>query len=128
MARVRVTALVAPYVNDITARKQAGYTWSNIVDMLSDAGVISKDTALMTLRNASINNPYAQYVEQRQIPVSAPEPARPVQTPATRQSLQSSGFNRARYGLDSIQEQDQTDINVSVKDAAVKKGIVFEDD
>ncbi|MBU2828270.1 hypothetical protein [Acidithiobacillus ferriphilus] len=125
MARVRVTALVAPYVDDITAKKQAGYTWSNIVDMLSDAGVIDKDTALMTLRNASINNPYAQYVEQRPIPVHAPT-ARPVQTPVPR-SLQSAGV-KARYGLDSIQTQDQTDINVSVKDAATKRGIVFDDD
>lgn len=129
MARIRVTALVAPYVDDITAKKQAGYTWSNIVDMLSDAGVIDKDTALMTLRNASINNPYARYVEQRQIPVHVPEtarPARPVQTPVQR-SLQSSGV-RVRYGLDSIQTQDQTDINVSVKDAVTKRGIVFDDD
>jgi hypothetical protein len=126
MARVRVTALVAPYVDDITARKQAGYTWSNIVDMLSAAGVISKDTALMTLRNASINNSYAQYVEQRQIPVPViPSPV--MQVPAPRPlpvNVQETG-RREGYGLDVAKIKEGSGSSNSMKDELAKMGLVF---
>jgi hypothetical protein len=125
MARVRVTALVAPYVDDITARKQAGYTWSNIVDMLSAAGVISKDTALMTLRNASINNSYAQYVEQRQIPVPViPSPV--MQVPAPRPlpvNVQETG-RREGYGIAASRSEESSSSNTA-KEELAKKGMVF---
>ena len=127
MARIRVTALVAPYVDDITAKKQAGYTWSNIVDMLSDAGVIDKDTALMTLRNASINSPYAQYVEQRQIPIKqsiASETARPVPS-APRQPPVNT--EPARYGIGDksrIREESSPSTNAA-KEELARMGLFF---
>lgn len=68
MARVRVTSLVAPYIDDINNKRLAGYTWSNLVDLLIDMNVIDKNTQAQTLRHATIRNPYAQYVEQRQLP------------------------------------------------------------
>lgn len=123
MARIRVTALVAPYVDDITAKKQAGYTWSNIVDMLSDAGVIDKDTALMTLRNASINNPYARYVEQRPIPVHAPETARPApRQPPVNVNVQET----ARYGIgDKSRIREESGSSNAAKEELAKMGLVF---
>ena len=126
MARVRVTALVAPYVDDITAKKQAGYTWSNIVDMLSDAGVIDKDTALMTLRNASINNPYARYVEQRQIPVHVPETARPVQTPVPPRPSLPVNVEPARYGIgDKSRIREESGSSNAAKEELAKMGLIF---
>ena len=123
MARIRVTARVAPYVDDITAKKQAGYTWSNIVDMLSDAGVIDKDTALMTLRNASINNPYARYVEQRQIPVHVPETARPApRQPPVNVNVQET----ARYGIgDKSRIREESGSSNAAKEELAKMGLVF---
>jgi hypothetical protein len=69
MAKIRMTSLVAPYIDDINNKKLAGYTWSNIVDLLSDSNVIDRGTQAQTLRHATISNPYAEHVEQRLIPI-----------------------------------------------------------
>lgn len=130
MEKLPITVVVAPFVDDVLKYKSRGYPWSYIKDMLVGAGVLSKEVKLVSFRRACLTNLYTSFIEQVQIPIkqstTASETARPVQTSVPR-SLQSSGV-RARYGLDSIQTQDQTGINVSVKDAATKKGIVFDDD
>ena len=133
MEKLPITVVVAPFVDDVLKYKSRGYPWSYIKDMLVGAGVLSKEVKLVSFRRACLTNLYTSFIEQVQIPIKqsataseTARPARPVQTPVPR-SLQSSGV-RARYGLDSIQAQDQTDSNVSVKDAATKIGIVFDDD
>ena len=118
MNRLPITAIVAPYVNDILVYKSRGYPWLYIRDMLVTAKVLSEEVKLLSFRRACITNLYVKHVEQKPIPAPAtPTPTRPV--PA-----QQEAGRREGYGI-PVRSREESGSTNSMKDELAKKGIVF---